>query len=336
MNLIDLHCDTLWKIMDLDKKGNLLRNDCAVSLGKLKEANAMAQFFACFVYLPDLQGATTEEKYDTGYRQVLKMAEYLRVQAEAYPEDMFLVKERKSFVRAQTEMFAAQGGIFGLQAGKKIGAFLTIEDGGILNGRMERLEELNKQGVSLMTILWNYENCIGYPNSREEKVMASGLKPFGIEVVERMGELGMIVDVSHASDGTFWDALKHAKGPVVASHSNCRAICGHFRNLSDEMIRALAEKGGVAGLNFYGCFLDGSNESRMDAMVEHLKHMVKVGGSDFPAIGTDFDGFDGMIRMEIPDIGQMGRLAQELTKAGFKAGQIEKIWSGNVMRVLEM
>ncbi|MCB6558323.1 dipeptidase, partial [Erysipelatoclostridium ramosum] len=88
---------------------------------------------------------------------------------------------------------------------------------------MERLEELKKQGVSLMTILWNYENCIGYPNSRDRKEMASGLKPFGIEVVERMGELGMIVDVSHASDGTSSDVLKYAKGPVVASHSNCRA-----------------------------------------------------------------------------------------------------------------
>ena len=329
MNLIDMHCDTLWKMIDLDKKGNLLHNDCAVSLSKLKEAGSIAQFFACFVYLHALPGVTAEEKYDAGFRHVLEMAEYLKKEVGACPEKMVFLKERAALAGMQRAEAEAE-------EEKKIGAFLTVEEGGILNGRMERLEELKKQGVSLMTILWNYENCIGYPNSRDRKEMASGLKPFGIEVVERMGELGMIVDVSHASDGTSSDVLKYAKGPVVASHSNCRAVCNHPRNLSDDMIRRLAEKGGVAGLNFYGCFLDGSNESRMDAMVEHLKHMVKVGGSEFPAIGTDFDGFDGMERMEIPDMGQMGCLARALEKAGVTTRQIEKIWSENVLRVLNV
>ena len=93
--------------------------------------------------------------------------------------------------------------------------------------------------------------------------MEKGLTSFGIETVTRMGELGMIADVSHASDGTFWDILKYAKGPVVASHSNCRNLCNHPRNLTDEMIRALAEQGGVVGLNFFGPFLGTTKESKI-------------------------------------------------------------------------
>ena len=105
--------------------------------------------------------------------------------------------------------------------------------------------------------------------------MEKGLKPFGVEVIERMGELGMIADVSHASDKTFWDILKYAKGPVVATHSNCRSLCNHPRNLSDEMMRALAEKGGIMGLNFYGPFLQLSALISMDLMVWRFLRLKK-------------------------------------------------------------
>ncbi len=215
----------------------------------------------------------------------------------------------------------------------KLSAIVTIEEGGILNGKMERLQVLYERGVRLMTLMWNYENCLGHPNSRESQIMQKGLKPFGIETIEQMGKLGMIVDVSHASDGSFWDVMKYAKGPVVASHSNCRSLCDHPRNLSDEMIRALADKGGVSGLNLYGVFLGTTNESRIDEMTAHILHMINVGGSEFPAIGTDFDGFRGMDRMEIPMLSDMDKLWSNLKKNGLSEGQLEKIWSGNVLRV---
>jgi membrane dipeptidase len=200
---------------------------------------------------------------------------------------------------------------------------------------MSRLDHLYEEGVRLITLMWNYENCLGYPNSLDMKIMRKGLKPFGIEVVKQMKEKKMLIDVSHSSDGGFWDAMTYARGYVVASHSNCRALCPHPRNLSDDMIRAMANAGGVAGLNLYGAFLDGSTESTLDAMVAHVKHMIKVGGSDFPAIGTDFDGFDGMTRLDVKDIGEMGNLLMALEKAGLTTGQIEKIWYGNVLRVIK-
>jgi len=165
--------------------------------------------------------------------------------------------------------------------------------------------------------------------------MKKGLKPFGIEVVKRMGELGMIVDVSHASDGSFWDVMKHVRGPVVASHSNCRALCEHPRNLSDDMIRALAQKGGVCGLNLYGVFLGTKNESRLEEMAAHVMHMIKVGGTEFAAIGTDFDGFGGMDIMDISRISDMEKLWEMLKRKGLTENQLEKVWNLNVLRVLK-
>ena len=164
--------------------------------------------------------------------------------------------------------------------------------------------------------------------------MEKGLKPFGIDTVRRMGELGMIVDVSHASDGSFWDVIRYAGGPIVASHSNCRTLCNHPRNLSDEMMKALAEKGGVSGLNLYGVFLGTRNESRIDEMAAHILHMINVGGSDFPAIGTDFDGFRGMDVMEISKLSELEKLWYYLKKKGLSEDQLEKIWNGNVLRIL--
>lgn len=144
----------------------------------------------------------------------------------------------------------------------------------------------------------------------------------------------MIADVSHASDGTFWDILKYAKGPVVASHSNCRNLCNHPRNLTDEMIRAIAEQGGVAGLNFFGPFLGTTKESKIEEMTAHILHMIQVGGSEFPAIGTDFDGIDGLERLDIPNASAMELLWEALKKKGLSQGQLDKIWGENVERVL--
>lgn len=322
MKLIDLHCDTLWKLTNPDEGGNLMENHCSVSIPYMKKAGTKAQFFACFTYLEDYKETGG---YEGCYRHVQEMTACMEEQIERYRDQIALARSYRE-MRENEES-------------GRISAFLTVEEGGILNGEMERLEALYGKGVRLMTLLWNYENCIGYPNSMDQAVMNQGLKPFGIEVVRRMDEMGMIVDVSHASDGTFWDILKYGKRPVVASHSNCRAVCGHPRNLTDEMIQCLADRGGVSGLNFYGAFLESGKpaaqtDSRVEAMTAHILHMLKVGGSEFPAIGTDFDGFDGDGILEIPDVSKMERLWDALKKAGVSERQLDKIWGENAERVL--
>ena len=316
MKLIDMHCDTIGKILDLDHWGNLRENQCCITIDKLKKADSLVQFFACFTKKTEY-----ENGYEGCYEHLLEMIAFAKEQ----------VKENAD----EIEIACTFDDIKRCEAQKKTAAILTVEEGGVLNGKMERLDMLYANNIRLMTLLWNYENCLGYPNSREKEVMGKGLKPFGIETVERMGELGMIVDVSHASDGTFWDVLRYAASPVVASHSNCRSICNHPRNLSDEMIRALAEKGGVSGLNLYGVFLDGKNESTVEAMTAHVLHMINKGGSEFAAIGTDFDGFGGMEREDIADITQMEKLWYALKKKGISEHQLEKICNGNALRIMK-
>lgn len=318
MKLIDMHCDTVGKILDLDKQGDFQENLCSVSIQEMKKADSLAQFFACFTYLGDY---IDNGGYDGCYKHALEMISFFEKQIMKYSGDIAIARSYEEIYKNQSE--------------GKLSAVLTIEEGGILNGNMERLDSLYEKGVRLMTLMWNYENCLGYPNSKDSQMMIKGLKPFGIEIVERMGELGIVTDISHASDGSFWDVIRYAKGPVVASHSNCRALCNHPRNLTDEMIRALAEKGGVSGLNLYGVFLGTPNESRLDEMAAHILHMINIGGSEFPAIGTDFDGFRGMDVMEIPMLSDMEKLWMYLKKKGMSEDQLEKIWHKNVLRVLK-
>lgn len=323
MRLIDMHCDTIWKLMDLDKKGNLEKNHCSVSISGMKKAGTIAQFFACFTYIEDYK---EKDGYEGAWHHCLEMTEFLEKQVEMFPKDLAKVCSYKELKQNEAE--------------GKISAFLTVEEGGVLNGHTGRVKELYERGVRLITPMWNYENCLGYPNSADVSVMSKGLKTFGIEAVEQMSELGMIIDVSHASDGTFEDILTYTKkadrsqGMVVASHSNCRALCRHPRNLTDDMIRKLAEAGGISGLNFYGYFLNENGASRICDMAEHILHMIKIGGSEFPAIGTDFDGFDGVEVLEISKAEEMEKLWEALKKKGIAESQLDKIWCGNTERIL--
>ncbi len=318
MNLIDMHCDTLMRLLEEKKNQNLWNTDCCVNIPGMKKAGTLAQFFACFTCFEDYKDT---DGYEGCYKHALDMAALFGRQMELFPQDIASARSYEELMRNKAD--------------GKISAVLTVEEGGILNGDIKRLDLFYEKGVRLMTLMWNYENCIGHPNSRDAEMMGKGLKDFGIEVVRHMGRLKMIVDVSHASDGTFRDVLEYAESPVVASHSNCRALCGHPRNLSDDMIRALAEKGGIAGLNFYGAFLGTEEESKIEEMTAHILHMIKLGGSGFPAVGTDFDGIEGMAHMDIPDVSHMERLWDALKKKGVPESQLDLVWSGNVLRVMK-
>ena len=188
----------------------------------------------------------------------------------------------------------------------------------------------------MLTLTWNFENEIGYPNTivkakDYDPSRHYGLKPEGSEIVREMNRVGMIVDVSHLGDDGFWDVVKYCDGPFVASHSNARAVCNHTRNMTDDMIRALADKGGVMGLNFCGDFLNPNGTSRVEDMVRHAKHIINVGGSDILGLGTDYDGIDGDLELDHCD--KMPLLAQEMERQGFSTQQIEKIFHGNVLRL---
>lgn len=315
MRLIDLHCDTIWACMR--KEEHLYSNTGHIDLDKLKTAESMAQFFACFIHMDNFQG---EHRFTKAYDYALEMIAFAKKEFRNVPEHILLARSRYDVEKNDEN--------------GQISAFLTIEEGGIVDSDMERLHRLYEEGVRLMTLTWNYENCIGYPNSRDAEIMNRGLKPFGMDVVEEMNRLGMLIDVSHLSDGGFWDALQRSEKPVVASHSNARALCPHPRNLSDEMIRALSEQGGIIGLNLYPYFVRNDGVITTEHLADHLCHMYQVGGEDVLAIGTDFDGFDEGVS-DVAHIGQMELVYETVKRKGFTERQMEKIWHGNALRILK-
>ena len=323
MKTIDMHCDTLMcALIEGGKKGNI--TNCpglSVDVKRLAEAGAMAQFFAMFMlreqdYKEEGVPAKDYEDYIDGCVKILKRA---------------LLENPDILAAALTAEDVEQNYAKGM-----VSAVLTMEDGVSVKGKIENLKRYYDLGVRALSLTWNYENCFGYPNSADAGQMRRGLKSFGKEAVRYMQEIGMLVDVSHLSDGGFWDVMDLAQRPVVATHSNARSICNHPRNMTDDMIRALGENGGVMGINFCPAFLDKKKDnpvSRVEYMVQMALHEKNIGGIDVVAIGSDFDGIEG--KLEISEPNEMEKLADALKKAGFASEEIDKIFWKNAMRVIK-
>lgn len=316
MKVVDMHCDTIggiWKAAKSGQAVDLRENDLHIDLMKLQKGDYLLQNFAMFVFLGRERDPLENvlEMIDIYYRELEKNQDLIA----------------PVFTYSDIEKNANEG---------KMSALLTVEEGAVCKGNPYVLRNLYRQGVRMMTLTWNFENEIGYPNTvvRAEDYDPSrryGLKEGGIELVREMNRLGMIVDVSHLSDDGFWDVVKYSEQPFVASHSNARSLCGHTRNLTDDMIRALADKGGVTGINFCGDFLNPNGQSRMEDMVRHMKHIVNVGGIGVLGLGTDYDGIDG--ELELYDCSTMQRLSEEMEKQGFRSAEIEAVFHKNVLEL---
>lgn len=308
MKVIDYHCDTIALIME---KGNscLKNNDFSVDVEKLIKGNYKAQFFAMFVYMENEEDPKEKciNMINRFYYEINENNDYISI-AKNY------------------------GDMLNNSMKNKISAFLTIEEGGTLKGDINNLRYYYDLGVRLITLTWNFHNEIGFPGCKEE-FEGCGLTSFGMDVVREMNRLGMIVDVAHLSDRGFYDVADISKKPFVASHSNAREVCKVSRNLSDDMIKILSEKGGTMGINFASCFLGENKISLINDMVRHIKHIRNVGGIDVISIGTDFDGIKG--KLEISNAGEISKLEQALEKEGFTIGEIEKIFYKNAERVIK-
>lgn len=390
MKILDMHCDTIGSLFALKERGeaqgqSLRRNSGHVDLTRLRESHYLIQNFAMFVPLSEC---------DDPWEQVCAMHRYYREELERNQDILAPVLCYQDIARNET-------------AGK-VSSLLTVEEGGVCRGEVEKLRELYRMGVRMVTLTWNFDNEIGHPNFdsglqekmetamkawkareagtvqqgqqgigqqqgqlntvQQEKLntvqqgqlyrteweearlaaqaaydvfmhtpnLTGGLTEKGKELVAEMESLGIIPDVSHLSDAGFIDVLSVTKKPFVASHSNARAVCPNVRNMTDDMIKKLSERGGVMGLNFCPDFLEEKplgekNPGTIAAVVRHAKHIVNVGGIDVLGLGSDFDGIP--THGELPGAQSMGLLWEALHEAGFSEGELDKIFYGNVLRV---
>lgn len=221
-------------------------------------------------------------------------------------------------------------GLYELKMEGKRAIMLGVENGYAIGRDMSAIERLRRKGIVYMTLCHNGDNDIC--DSARGNAEHGGLSAFGREVVREMNRVGMMVDLSHAAESTFWQVLECSEKPVVCSHSSCRALCDHPRNLTDEQMRALAAKGGVVQVTMYSGFLRKEGEATLDDFLAHLQHAIDVAGIDHVGIGTDFDG-DGKV-IGCSSASQLRNITRELLRRGFTHADIEKIWGGNWLRVM--
>ena len=310
--VVDAHCDTLQKV--LAGKGTLGEGipEAHVDLPRLREGGINVQVFACWVPVPyQRHGATV---------YALRLIETFYQQLAAYSDQLHLVRTVGDISQAVRE--------------GKVAGILSLEGAEPLDGHLELLGIFYRLGVRWLGLTWNFRNQVadGVADARS----GGGLTPFGVDVVKACGELGIVVDVSHLSPAGVEHVLDVAQGPVVASHSNARALCDHPRNLTDEQARDIAATGGVIGVTFVPSFLTPyPEEASLQHVLDHIEHFVHVVGVEHVGIGSDFDGLgESAPPQGLEDVSQYPRLREGLRERGFTEQEIRAIMGGNWYRIL--
>lgn len=302
----DAHCDT---VSCCRRDGRSLRENVGrLDLTRLGRFERAAQLFAMFC--------------DGGGRDDLF--------AEAREQQAFFARELAENTglavqcRGRAEIEAAN-------AAGKIAAVLSCEGAELLDCDPEKLDWANNVGVKAINLTWNHANrlCGSHRDAPER-----GLSDVGKAFVRRAQELDILLDVSHCSDAAFWDLIDMTEKPVVASHSNARAVCGHTRNLTDDMFRALCAAGGVAGLNFYGPFVSEAETPTMDDVVRHVEHWLSLGGEKHVGLGADWDGCDALAG-GLTGVQDVPLLWDALARRGYDDALLQDLFYNNWLRVME-
>ncbi len=308
---IDSHCDTP---MLSDTAYRLDRRDDVALVDLHKMSEGMLDATTMVAYIP--QGARDEVSLLRATEKADALLDWVaagvtdnaaHVALCSTPEELYMAK-----------------------AQSKRAIMLGVENGYAIGRDLSNIERLHRRGVVYMTLCHNGDNDIC--DSARGNAEHGGLSVFGREVVREMNRVGMMVDLSHAAESTFWQVLECSTKPVVCSHSSCRALCDHPRNLTDEQMRALAAKGGVVQVTMYSGFLRKEGEATLNDFIAHLQHAIEVAGIDHVGIGTDFDG-DGKV-IGCSSASQLRNVTCELLRRGFATADIEKIWGGNWLRVM--
>lgn len=318
-----MHCDTISELYYKQLAGkpySLYENDLHIDVQKLRKGECLVQCFAAFM--------------DTQAREGSPFA-YINNLIDIFYEQMELNKAHIAQVLSYSDIEKNE------KAGL-ISALLTIEEGEACEGRIENLQHFYSRGVRLMNLVWNYDNSLTTANgisNNNQLQTEKGLTAKGFEFLEEMERLGIIIDTAHISDKGFYDILENTKKPFVDSHTNARGLFVHPRNISDDMIRKMGERGCVAGVNFCFEFMKSYTSAAdygatFELSVQHIKHLVNKGGSDCVGFGSDYDGISSL-NLEPANASYMPMFEAEMKRQGFSDDLIEKIYYKNVARVFK-
>jgi len=303
--IVDAHCDTAEKLLDKDEA--LLSNTGHLSLEMMQSYSGYVQFFAAWI--------SKEEQ-----NPILRTLEII---------DKIKTEIQKNM--SQLEEIRSAQDLISVLACKKCGAVLAIEDARALCGSLSVLRMYYELGVRAITLAWNDDNDVadGALSAR-----GAGLTDFGKSVVREMNRLHMIVDVSHIAPKGFWDVLSISEAPVMASHSNCNAVCVHKRNLDDRQIVALIYQQGFIGINLYPIFLSNHGSADIATILGHIEHILSLGGENILGLGSDFDGVDNLPN-GILGANDYISLFDEMARIGYSDALIAKITHENMINFMK-
>lgn len=355
---VDTHCDTPMSFEESDFDLGVKHEEGCVDFPRMIEGGLHSEFFAVFI----AQGTRDNASFDKVHEKALSIFEAIHQNVEKNS--------------AVAEIALKSEDAFTLKKAGKIAAFIGLENGYPIGKEISRVKQYYDLGARYITLAHTKNNDICDSSTDPAGYENNGLTRLGEQVVKEMNRLGMMVDISHISDKSFYDVLKVTSAPVIASHSSCRALCGSPRNLTDDMLLALKENGGVIQICILGNYLKtpepnpeldsklkdlreqyGDYESlpedskkmmrteykniqakyqksaTVKDIVDHIDHAVQVIGIDHVGIGTDFDGGGGVEGCRTAS--EMKNITIELLRRGYSKKDIEKIWGGNIMRVMK-
>jgi len=318
--VVDAHIDTLLDIMvpparpsklPTPRKFGERSTTGHVDLPRLLEGGVDLQVFAAYIQ--------PEYKIERALHRVTQLIDLFHQTVSMHQDKLLL--------------FTKVSDVYEAERRRKVAAMLSIEGGEAVEADLGVLRMLYRLGVRAMTLTWNERNQIA--DGAAEGRTKGGLTSFGVELVSEMNKIGMVIDVSHISDAGFFDVIETSNAPIIASHSNCRALCNHRRNMTDQMISRLAEKDGVMGTNFAPAFVDEKKENvTLERVLDHVDHVTKLVGVDHVGLGSDFDGIESTPK-GLEDVTRLPYFTEGLVKRGYREEDIFKILGGNFLRVFK-
>jgi len=320
--VVDTHCDTLKCLMPTftlprnshwDDRSNIgmgVRSDLGhIDIPRLKEGGVDCQVFAI--------SSVRDRTRPYALRTAMEMIDIFYRECEKHKEAIAPTTTHGDIMKAANE--------------GKVAAMLSIEGADVIEGKIGLLRIFHRLGVRMVGLVHSLRNELadGVADNRTK----GGLSELGVQAVEELDRLGTLIDISHLSDTGFWDLMDITKGPVIASHSNSRAVCHHPRNMTDEMIEAMADRGGVMGMNFAPSFVH-PTQATVQGVVDHIDHIVNLVGPDHVGLGSDFDGIP-YTPVGLEDVTKMPNITAELVNRGYAEEDVRKILGENHLRLIK-